>query len=37
LAGCYDVWKGRKEHKLATASAIEIDVSPDGVLFLRYE
>jgi len=29
--------KGRKEHKLTTASGIEIDVSPDGVLFLRYE
>jgi hypothetical protein len=36
-ARLYDVWRGRKEHKLTTASAIEIDVSPDGVLFLRYE
>jgi hypothetical protein len=33
----YDVWKGRKEHKLTAAAAIEIDVNPDGVLFLRCE
>ena len=32
-----DIWKGRKEHKLTSASAVEIDVNPDGVLFLRYE
>ena len=36
-AKLYDVWKGRKEHKLTDATAIEIDVNPDGVLFLRYE
>jgi alpha-galactosidase len=36
-AKLYDVWKGRKEHKLTSSSAIEIDVYPDGVLFLRYE
>ena len=36
-ARLYDVWKGRKEHKLTAASAVEIDVNPDGVLFLRYE
>jgi hypothetical protein len=36
-ATLYDVWKGRKAHRLTAASAIEIDVRPDGVLFLRYE
>jgi hypothetical protein len=36
-AKLYDVWKGRKEHKLTAAAAIESDVNPDGVLFLRYE
>jgi len=36
-AKLFDVWKGRKEHKLTAASAIEIDINPDGVLFLRYE
>ncbi len=36
-AKVFDVWKGRKEHKLTSASAIEIDINPDGVLFLRYE
>lgn len=33
----FDVWKGRKEHKLSADSAVEIDINPDGVLFLRYE
>jgi alpha-galactosidase len=33
----YDVWKGRKKHKLSSASVIEIDVNADGVVFLRYE
>jgi hypothetical protein len=36
-ARLYDVWNGRKAHRLTPASAIEIDVRPDGVLFLRYE
>ena len=36
-ARLYDVWKGRKAHRLTADSAIEIDVMPDGVLFLRYE
>ncbi len=36
-AKLFDVWKGRKQHKLTAAAAIEIDVNPDGVLFLRYE
>jgi len=36
-AKLYDVWRGRKVHKLTPASAFEIDVNPDGVLFLRYE
>jgi alpha-galactosidase len=36
-ATLYDVWKGRKEHKLSSKSAIEIDIHADGVLFLRYE
>ena len=36
-ARLYDVWKGRKEHTLTAASAIAIDIQPDGVLFLRYE
>jgi len=36
-AKAFDVWKGRKEHKLTASSAVEIDINPDGVLFLRYE
>ena len=36
-AKLFDVWKGRKEHKLIATSAVEIDINPDGVLFLRYE
>jgi hypothetical protein len=33
----FNIWKGRKEHKLSATSAVEIDINPDGVLFLRYE
>jgi hypothetical protein len=36
-ATLYDVWKGRKAHRLTAAAATRIDVNPDGVLFLRYE
>lgn len=32
-----NIWRGRKQHKLTSASAIEIDINPDGVLFLRYD
>ena len=32
-----DIWKGRKEHKVSVSSSVEIDINPDGVLFLRYE
>jgi hypothetical protein len=36
-ATLFDIWKGRKEHALGADTTIEIDVRPDGVLFLRYE
>lgn len=36
-AKLFDIWKGRKEHELTAAAAVEIDVNPGGVLFLRYE
>lgn len=36
-AKLFDIWKGRKEHQLTASSAIQIDINPDGVLFLRYE
>jgi hypothetical protein len=36
-ATLYDIWKGRKKHALTAAATIEIDLNPDGVLFLRYE
>lgn len=33
----YHIWKGRKKYRVSSASPIEMDVSPDGVLFFRYE
>ncbi len=33
----YNIWRGRKAYKLDADSVVEIDVNPDGVLFLRYE
>lgn len=33
----HNIWKGRKEHQVTAASPVEIDINPDGVLFLRYE
>ncbi len=36
-ATVYSIWKGRKEHSVTAASPIDIDVSPDGVIFFRYE
>ncbi len=36
-AKAYNVWKGRKEYKVSAASPVEIDINPDGVIFLRYE
>jgi len=36
-ATVYDVWQGRKKHRLTSSSAIEIDINANGVLFLRHE
>lgn len=36
-ATVYNVWKGRKEYKVTASTPIEIDINPDGVIFLRYE
>ncbi|MDI1248994.1 MAG: glycoside hydrolase family 27 protein [Lacunisphaera sp.] len=36
-ATLYNIWRGRKEHKVTASSATELDISPDGVLFLRFE
>jgi hypothetical protein len=36
-ATLYDIWRGRKEYALPPSSTLEIDLNPDGVLFLRYE
>jgi hypothetical protein len=33
----YNIWRGRKEYKLDADPVREIDVNPDGVLFLRYD
>ena len=32
-----NIWRGRRQHELTDSSAIEIDINPDGVLFLRFE
>ncbi|MGL5020298.1 MAG: glycoside hydrolase family 27 protein [Luteolibacter sp.] len=31
------VWNGHKEYQVSAESPVEIDINPDGVLFLRYE
>jgi alpha-galactosidase len=36
-ATVYNIWKGRKKYKVSSASPVEIDINPDGVLFLRHE
>lgn len=36
-ATLYNIWRGRKQHKVTASSAAEIDINPDGVLFFRYE
>jgi hypothetical protein len=36
-AKVYSIWKGRKDYNVAETALIEIDINPDGVLFLRYE
>jgi alpha-galactosidase len=32
-----NIWRGQKKYELSAASAIEMDINPDGVLFLRFE
>lgn len=33
----YNIWAGRKEYEITAASSVEIDIPPNGVIFLRYE
>lgn len=33
----YNIWAGRKEYEVSASSLVEIDIQPDGVVFLRYE
>lgn len=32
-----DIWRGRRAFALDGADSVELEVRPDGVLFLRYE
>jgi alpha-galactosidase len=36
-ATLYNIWRGRKQHKVTASSVAEVDINPDGVLFFRYE